>query len=213
MNKISANFTKTAVGSTPLAANSIANVNDFLESLPHHKGFRTLPLISADAKKMEAMLLIPESQMKDLMLTPNLLQRSLNALHEQLQANSKNELTFRAVQVLANGSLGKPTELISFTRKALLTVLADPSSLKLIQTKLRNPKYSPENVLNAYKQTRELKIEPQTQPIKQKSANPVSETTDTRKEQELALREAEQRRKEQELTVREAEQKQKELAL
>ena len=213
MNKISANFIKTAVGITPLAANSISDINDFLKSLPDYKGFRTLPLISADAKKIEAMLLIPGSQMQDLMLTPKLLQRGLDSLYEQLQANDKNELTFRAVQVLANGSLGKQTELISFTRKALLTVLADPSSLKLIQTKLKNPKYSPEKVLNAYKQTRELKIEQQAQSIKLKTANPVSETPDAVKEQELALREAEQRRKEQELTAMEAEQRQKELAL
>ena len=68
MNKISPNITNTTVEGGPLGANLVSRANRFLKNLPQYKGFRALPFISNSAGRLEAMLLIPESQMKDLLI-------------------------------------------------------------------------------------------------------------------------------------------------
>jgi hypothetical protein len=166
MNKISSDFRNTTIEVRPLGANLVLGANTFLEKLPQHKGFRTLPLMSNLGDRLEAMLLIPESQMKDLIIPPKLINRGITALNDRWHGRNTDELIFRSIKVSPSGDLGDKTELVTFSRKAFLTVLSDPKSLQLIESKLKDSKYSPENVFEAYKQVqvRHANREPQGSP-------------------------------------------------
>ncbi|NBV98565.1 MAG: hypothetical protein EBR67_03520 [Proteobacteria bacterium] len=137
MNQISPNFTNTDLATGLLGANLVSRANSFLEKLPQHKGFRALPLISNSGDRLEAMLLIPESQMKDLTIPPNLINRGIAALDDRWHGNT-DELIFRSIKVNPDGNLSDRTDLVTFSRKALLTVLSDRENLQLIGSKLRH---------------------------------------------------------------------------
>jgi hypothetical protein len=154
MNQISLNFRNTNVSSVPLASSSVSQANSFLTRLfdiSAYNGFVALPLMS-NLGDLEAMLLIPASQSKDLIIPPNLINRGGTALKDRWCGDKKDELAFRSIKVKSNGNLGDQFELVSFSRKALLTVLSNPESLKLIQEKVDDRRYSAEKVLNAYMQ-------------------------------------------------------------
>jgi hypothetical protein len=177
MNKISPNFRNTTIEVRPLGANLVSGVNGFLESLHQHNGFIALPLMSS-ANHLEAMLLIPESQMKDLIIPPNLINRGITALNDHWHGRNTDELIFRSVKVNPRGDLDDKTELVTFSRKAFLTVLSDAKNLKLIKDKLGDLRYSPENVFEAYKQVqvRHANREPQGSspvPMLQQTVTPV----------------------------------------
>ena len=97
------------------------------------------------------MLLIPESQMKDLIIPPKLINRGITALNDRWHGRNTDELIFRSIKVSPNGELGDKTELVTFPRKAFLTVLSDPKNLRIIESKLEDSRYSPGNVFKAYK--------------------------------------------------------------
>jgi hypothetical protein len=208
MNKISPNFTNTTVEGGPLGANLVLRANHFLENLAQYKGFRALPLMSNSAGRLGAMLLIPESQMKDLIIPPKLINRGITALNDRWHGRNTDELIFRSIKVSPNGELGDKTELVTFPRKAFLTVLSDPKSLKLIESKLKDSRYSPGNVFEAYKKVQILSAAQENAQV-----NPavviVNDST-TEQEQELiqktanlVLREKAVELKEEQLTKRE----------
>lgn len=208
MNKISPNFTNTTVEGGPLGANLVLRANHFLENLAQYKGFRALPLMLNSAGRLEAMLLIPESQMKDLIIPPKLINRGITALNDRWHGRNTDELIFRSVQVTPNGDLGDKAELVTFPRKAFLTVLSNPKSLKLIESKLKDSRYSPINVFEAYKKVQVFSAAQENAQV-----NPavviVNDST-TEQEQELiqktanlVLREKAVELKEEQLTRRE----------
>jgi cytochrome c556 len=225
MNKISPNFTNTTVEGGPLGANLVSRANHFLENLPQYKGFRALPLMSNSAGRLEAMLLIPESQMKDLIIPPKLINRGITALNDRWHGRNTDELIFRSVQVTPNGDLGDKAELVTFPRKAFLTVLSNPRSLKLIEkTLLTDPRYSARNVFEAYKKVQvfsaaqeNAQVNPavvivndstteQEQELIQKTANLVlREKAVELKEEQLTRREEQLREREEQLREREGE--------
>jgi hypothetical protein len=208
MNKISPNFTNTTVEGGPLGANLVLRANHFLENLAQYKGFRALPLMSNSAGRLEAMLLIPESQMKDLQIPPKLINRGITALNDRWHGRNTDELIFRSIKVTPNGDLGDKAELVTFPRKAFLTVLSDPKSLKLIDSKLKDSKYSPRNVFEAYKKVQVLSAA--LSATSGSSAAPIIKdlTTEqegllTKKEQDLVVKEQEVSQKERQLAEQE----------
>lgn len=204
MKKIPPNFTNTTVEGVPLGANLVSRANHFLENLPPYKGFRALPLMSNSAGCLEAMLLIPESQMKDLIIPPKLINRAINALNDRWHGRNTDELIFRSVKVNPNGDLGDKTELVTFSRKALLTVLSDKKNLFLIKDKSIDARYSSRNVLEAYKKVQVLSAA--LSATSGSSAAPIINDLTTEQEGLLA-------RKEQDLLVKEREVSQKERQL
>ncbi|MFZ4085537.1 MAG: hypothetical protein ACOYK1_08410 [Vampirovibrionia bacterium] len=203
MNKISPSFTNTTVEAGPLGADLVLRANNFLvKKLAPYKGFRALPLMS-NPDRLEAMLLIPESQMKDLIIPPKLINRGITALNDRWHGRNTDELIFRSVQVTPNGDLGDKAELVTFPRKALLTVLSDKKSLKLIESKLNDPRYSAKNVFETYTKVQVLSAT--LSAASGSSAAPIVNdlTTErealTKKEQELLLKEKEVLHKEKEV--------------
>jgi hypothetical protein len=207
MNKISPNFTNTTVEGGPLGADLVSRANHFLENLAEYKGFRALPLMSNSAGHLEAMLLIPESQMKDLIIPPKLINRGITALNDRWHGRNTDELIFRSIKVSPNGDLGDKSELVTFPRKAFLTVLSDPKSLKLIESKLKESRYSPGNVFEAYKKVQVLSAA--LSATSGSSAAPIIKDLTTeqegliKKEQELIVKEQEVSQKERQLAEQE----------
>lgn len=207
MNKISPNFTNTTVEGGPLGANLVSRANRFLENLPQYKGFRALPLMLNSAGRLEAMLLIPESQMKDLIIPPKLINRGITALNDRWHGRNTDELIFRSIKVTPHGDLGDKAELVTFPRKAFLTVLSDPKSLRLIESKLKDSRYFPRNVLEAYKKVQIFSAA--LSAASGSSAAPIINdlTTEqeglTKKEQDLVAKEREVNNKERQLAEQE----------
>lgn len=202
MNNISPNFTNTTVDAKPLGANLISRTNRFLKNLKQFQDFRTLPLMSHPGDRVEAMLLIPKSQMKDLTIIPNILNRGIAAINDRWHGRDTDKLIFRSVKVDPNGNLGKKTELVVITRKALFTVLSNEENLQLINSKLKDSRYDPENVLNRYKQIQtslSVNLETLAKQINQQQ----QELTLTTKEQELTVREQEIDNREEQVAERE----------
>lgn len=96
MNNISPDFTNTTVTIKPLEQKSVLHANQFLERLPGEGGFKVLPLISgSEDNSIKAMLLIPESQWKDLTsIPPGYIDRALKG-YDDLRHQNTDKLTFR----------------------------------------------------------------------------------------------------------------------